>query len=292
MFLPLIYTICFVALLVASVFDIKTREVPDWINYSLVFIGLGTRLIFSFAEWDFSYILDGAIGMLVFLALAYLMFYTGQWGGGDSKMIIGLGALLGFNLFNLSLANLPFIVSFFINMLFVGAAYGLVWSLFLVLRNRKRFSREFRKTANNKKYTKPRRIMTIVSIILLLVLIIIPSSVSVKLALLSLAVMLFFTPYLLVFIRAVETSGMHKLVDPSKLTEGDWIVKDVRFKGKYICGPKDLGIEKKQIKQLIALKRKGKIKKVLIKEGIPFVPSFFLAFVVTVFYGNVLMLLF
>ena len=80
---------------------------------------------------------------------------------------------------------------------------------------------------------------------------------------------------------------MHKLVDPEKLTEGDWIVNDVKVDGKYICGPKDLGIEMQQIKKLIALKKRGKIRKVLMKEGIPFVPSFLLAFAVTIFLGNI-----
>ncbi|PIO05594.1 hypothetical protein COT47_04145, partial [Candidatus Woesearchaeota archaeon CG08_land_8_20_14_0_20_43_7] len=51
---------------------------------------------------------------------------------------------------------------------------------------------------------------------------------------------------------------------------------------KYICGPKDLGIEKKQIAILL----KHKVKKVLVREGIPFVPSFLIAFIVNVFFQN------
>ena len=74
---------------------------------------------------------------------------------------------------------------------------------------------------------------------------------------------------------------MEKYVDPEKLTEGDWIVNDVLVGGKRICGPKDLGISLEQIGHLIKLKHKKKIKKVLIKEGIPFIPAFFLGFIVT-----------
>ena len=66
---------------------------------------------------------------------------------------------------------------------------------------------------------------------------------------------------------------------------------DIRINGKYICGPKDLGIEKKQIKKLMVFYREGKIKKILIKEGIPFVPSFLIAFVITLVYGNIVLLL-
>jgi len=83
---------------------------------------------------------------------------------------------------------------------------------------------------------------------------------------------------------------MIKLVNPKELTEGDWIAKDILVKGKYIAGPKDLGIEKKQIKELIRLYQKRKIKKVLMKIGIPFVPSFFIAYIITLAYGNLVLL--
>ena len=51
--------------------------------------------------------------------------------------------------------------------------------------------------------------------------------------------------------------------------------------GKRITGPKDLGISKKQIRQLRQYYEKGKVKKIAIKEGIPFVPSFLISFIVT-----------
>jgi len=83
---------------------------------------------------------------------------------------------------------------------------------------------------------------------------------------------------------------MLKYVEPNRLTEGDWIAKEIKYNGKYICGPKDLGIERKQINELIKLYNQKKIKRILIKEGIPFVPSFLMAFVITIMYGNLLLL--
>ena len=85
---------------------------------------------------------------------------------------------------------------------------------------------------------------------------------------------------------------MLKYVLPKQLTEGDWIVKEIKIGGKYITGPKDLGIEKKQINKLISLYKKKKVNKILIKEGIPFVPSFFIAYVVTLIFGNLVFLFF
>jgi hypothetical protein len=93
--------------------------------------------------------------------------------------------------------------------------------------------------------------------------------------------------YLITAVKAVELSCMYKRVKPAVLTEGDWIANDVKVKGKRICGPKDLGIEKKQIKQLI----KAKVKSVVIKVGIPFVPSFLLAFLLTLWIGNPMLFL-
>ena len=43
------------------------------------------------------------------------------------------------------------------------------------------------------------------------------------------------------------------------------------------------------LKKLINYYKKGMIKKVLIKVGIPFVPSFLVAYIITLFFGNVLM---
>ena len=57
---------------------------------------------------------------------------------------------------------------------------------------------------------------------------------------------------------------------------------------KYLCGPKDLGISKHQIE---LLKQLG-YKKIKIKEAIPFIPSFFLAFMLTITYGNILQFIF
>ena len=66
---------------------------------------------------------------------------------------------------------------------------------------------------------------------------------------------------------------------------------DIIVDGEHICGPKDLGIELKQINKLKKLQSHGKINKILIKEGIPFVPSFLAAYITILLFGNWLSLL-
>lgn len=287
----LIYSICLVALVIGTYTDIKTREVPDWVNYSLIFTGFGIRLIYSVGLDDYNILLSGIIGFAIFLALAYLMFYSGQWGGGDSKMIMGLGALIGLDFLNLSLINTPVLISFLINILFVGAAYGIIWAVFISIAKRRVFWPELKKNLRDKRLRKI-KILILISAVVLLVLAFLLKEPVLKLLLISLGLMIILTFYLYIYIKSIEKTCMIKDVTPDRLTEGDWIVKDIIVDKKRITGPKDLGIDKKQIQTLIQLYKKKKIKTVRIKEGIPFVPSFLIAFIITISYGNLIWLVF
>ena len=51
-----------------------------------------------------------------------------------------------------------------------------------------------------------------------------------------LAVVVFFIPYVYMYANAVDESCMIKKTRTSELTEGDWLYKDVRVKGKVIKG--------------------------------------------------------
>lgn len=282
------YILAFLALFIGSVTDLKTREVPDWINYGLIISGVGLNLLFSAIYSDSSFIISSLIGLTVFFGIAYILFYAGQWGGGDSKMLMGLGAMIGIDA---GFKAPVFLFGFFINALFIGAAYGLLWSVFLVLRNRQKFLGEFRSILLKKNIVKTKRIM-LAALVILFVILFFAGARNIKILILSVAFLMLTSFYLWVFSKAVERSSMHKLVEPQKLTEGDWIVKDVYVNGKYICGPKDLGIGKSQIRKLTGFYKEGKVKKILIKEGIPFVPSFFLAFIAALAFGNPLVWIF
>ena len=285
--LAISYAVSFVVLLIGSFTDLKTREVPDWLNYGLIISGIGLNLLFSAVYSNSSFIINSLVGLAVFFGIAYIMFYAGQWGGGDSKMLMGLGAMIGIDA---SFKTSQFIFGFFINALFIGAVYGLLWSIFLVFKGKKKFLREFNKILSEKKISAAKKIV-LICVVLLLILFFLVGAGYIKVMLLSLALLILTAFYLWIFAKAIEKTSMYKLVEPSKLTEGDWIVKDVFVGKEYICGPKDLGIEKKQIKRLIELYKQGRVKKILIKEGIPFVPSFLIAFAVTWVFGNPLVIL-
>jgi Flp pilus assembly protein protease CpaA len=296
--------ITLIALVAGSFTDIKKREVPDWVNYSLICCGLAFNLLYSLVNWDFSYIINSILGFLIFLIFALVMFYSGQWGGGDSKLLMALGAVFGINLEFLKMIyiniaglfkpiypvlylELPFSVNLIANILLVGAAYGLLWSATMVVVNYKKFLKEA-----NQMLKKVRKVQTYIIIFGLVLIMLSLIFLDYPLNLIaSLFILLIFAVfYLGIFIKATENSCMLKYVEPMKLTEGDWIAKDIKVDGKYISGPKDLGINRKQIKKLVEFYRIGKVKKVLVKEGIPFVPSFLIAFILTLIYGNIFLL--
>jgi hypothetical protein len=76
---------------------------------------------------------------------------------------------------------------------------------------------------------------------------------------------------------------MIKLVSPGKLTEGDWLVSDVKIAAGKVVRKTVHGLSAEDI---VMLKKAGK--KVLIKDGIPFTPAFLTAFLIMVFFLAVL----
>lgn len=284
--------VALIAVLIGSYTDIKTLEVPDWLNYSLIAIGLGGNLIFTIANLDTSYIIKSLSGLGISIVIGLIMFYTGQWGGGDSKMIFGLGAMFGFDYKSLLNFQFDFFTMFFINMLVAGAAYGLIWVFIMALKNRKKLFRKTKIAFRNKKLKQIRILSGFAAIIGLLVIYFLPDYIDGQIKILfSLSILiLYFMNYLFIIIKVVEEVSMVRLINPEKLTEGDWIVNDIIVKGKRITGPKDLGISKKNIEKLIRLKQQGEIGKIKVKYGIPFVPSFLIALVYTIIFNNIILL--
>lgn len=283
----ILVVITLISLIIAAFTDLRTREVPDWLSYGLIAIGLGLNLLFSFIYCSYWFFVNSLAGFVLLLIVALIMFYAGQWGGGDSKVLMGLGALIGLDV---KFTQFPFLISFLVNVLLIGSFYGLSWSFILAFRNWRNFYKEFKKISHNLKIIKL-RIYLFVFVFLMLVFSFLSRGTFFSFFFLALLLMSLVIFYLWIFVKAIEKTCMIKAVSPDKLTEGDWIMKEVKVNGKYICGPKDLGIEKKQIRELVKLYKQKKVKRVMIKEGIPFVPSFLVAYIVSLMFGNLLFLL-
>ncbi|MBC8500175.1 MAG: prepilin peptidase [Nanoarchaeota archaeon] len=281
--IPVNYVFAFFGLLFASIFDIKTREIPDWLNYSMIGLGFGTAVIYSTIFLTFRFLVSAVLGFLLALLIAMIFYKAGQWGGGDAKAMMGLGALIGLEF----TGELPIFIILLLNIFIIGAIYGTVWSVFLAIKHKKQFKKSFKEIIREKNILIIRKTILIIVVLLLLSLLITPTLV--KPFILGIAAFVFFVFYFYVYSKAVEKAAMEKYIPIEKLTEGDWVLEEIYANKKKICSPKDYGVTKKQIAKLLELKKYHKRSKIKIKEGIPFLPSFFIAFVMLLLLGNWLM---
>ena len=101
-------------------------------------IGIIGNLIDSYLAWSYWPFLLSMIVGLLFLGIGFLMYFLGQWGGGDAKLLSAIGFLLPRlpPQFNPTLF-FPFPMSFFFNVFFVGAIYMILYAVGTAMMNKK-----------------------------------------------------------------------------------------------------------------------------------------------------------
>lgn len=252
----ILYFIALILILFATVHDLKKREVANWLNYSLLAIALIGKAFISVEKHDVFLFVYSLIGMGIFYGIALAFYYSRVFAGGDAKLLIGIGAILPYhNWMDISILGGGFILL----LLFVGASYTVVYSLFLAGHSGKKYLSEF------SKILKENRMKLILWWIVVCILLIVFRYAGLMIFALAL---LFICPLLFVHLKSVEKSCLIVNILPSKLTEGDWLLNDVKVFGKVIKNSVH-GLNKEEI---LLLKKAGK--KVWIRQGIPFVPAF------------------
>ncbi len=245
--------------------DLKRREVDNLWNFSLIAFALAYRLSVSVHNGNYWFFINGILGLAIFLFLGNVFYYSRLFAGGDAKLVIALGAILplSYNWGN----NFIIFVLFIILFLVMGSLYSLIWAVVLVFENLSGFKKEI---------VKQWKSYNILFLILLFFAFagaaIIYFVAGITLALIFGIVLILF-PILFVFAKAVEESCLKKAVSPEKLGEGEWLYRDIVVGGKKIKASWE-GVSSDELKLI----RKKYRKKVWIKEGIPFTPSFLLAF--------------
>lgn len=255
--------IAFIWVIVAVIQDFKRREVANWVNFSLIIFALTYRLFYSIFSSSWSFFIQGAIGFLIFLVLGNIFYYSRIFAGGDAKLFIALGSVLPFSL--IFKENLQIFIVFIFAFMVLGGIYGLIYSFFMLFKNRKQFSKVF------KVEVKKRKSLFLISIIFAVILLIVVLFLQIK-TLFFLPLIFLFFPLMYIYAKALEEC-MSVEVKTSNLTEGDWLYENIKVKGKIIKATWD-GLTKKDIELLKKYK-----KNVRIKQGIPFTPSFLLAFI-------------
>ncbi len=260
--------ITLLTLLVASLYDIRTREVPDWLSYALISFGIGSALLASLLFSAWTYFLMSILGFICTLILSCLLYYSGQWGGGDAKLLMGMGSIIGLWL---PLAFVSPLLIYTVLLFVGGAVYGLIWSSILGITHYPELRSHFLHDVQDK-------LLVGISIFIGFFLICVSFlylGPPVNVLLMLVGGVVGMLPVIFFFLRAVEATCFVKKIQVSQLTEGDWIKIPVTLKGKTIYEPEKTGITLRQLEKL----KKHPELEVTIKTGIPFVPSFLLAYI-------------
>jgi len=258
-------------LIVASITDIKKREVADWLSFSLIAIGLFIAVLSGIIQNNYTNLISTLIVFLIFMLLANIIYYSGLFGGGDAKLFIALGAILPQLSFN-SIIALPSSLIFLLNTIFIGALYGLICSFYLAIKHKEQFKKEVDKLL---KFSPILYILISISIILFILSFILKPSYLFFMP----AVLILISPFILIFAKAIENAALVKIIDTKNLTEGDLLAFPIKIGNRLINAR--LGLTKDNIEFIQKHKRN-----IMIKEGIAFVPVFLIAFILSLLIGN------
>ncbi len=286
-----ISSVAIIGLIIATITDIKYREVPDYLSYFLITTGFVFRFFYSVLNNNWYYFLYGLIGFGICFLIGLLLYLTKQWGGGDTKLLMGLGVIFATKPFFIKQdgtyflntfinQDLIFLFNLLIFIFLTGAAYGLIYGVYLAFKNKNNFVKEFKRILNEDNIKFVRVFSLIISGILVF-LIFLSSDLATRIILTGFVFFLIFYVHLWIFVRSVENACMFKVIPINELTEGDWIADNVVIKNKIIFHKNKLSVDKKDILKFI----KEGVRKVKIKEGIPFVPSFLIGTLLSFIFG-------
>jgi Flp pilus assembly protein protease CpaA len=266
MFELLLVVIALIGSFASGIYDLKTSNVPDKIVIGMIVSALAIHIFTGFSTGDFTNLIDSLLFGGLFLAFGLLMYFTGQWGGGDGELLVAMGVVLP----TLSLVNtfFPFAISFFINTFFIGAAYSIAYSIVLAYRNPKISKRFFENL-------KDRKIIfgLAVSLSFSVLFFIISQFIFFAVAVLSFIVIFFHK-----FSKSIEESFYVK-IPVRKLKVDDMLGEDIpslKIYKKYIKG-----LTEEQVKKIKKRKRY-----VVIREGIRYGIVFPLTLVFTLLFGD------
>ncbi len=258
-----LWSLALVWLIFATIQDIKSREIANWLSFSLIIFALAFRFFYSlFVGLDFSFFYFGLIGFAIFFVLGNLFYYSHLFAGGDSKLMYALGAILP--IYSTLALNLRFFLYFILVLLFLGSLYGILASIIFGLKNRKKTAKEFKKQLKKNKILF--RVLIVFSIALLFL-------GFLSIAFFYFGIFIFVYAYLIIYAKSIDEGCMVRKTKTSKLTEGDWLFENVKIGNKIIKKSWD-GLLKKDIKLLKKYK-----KEVLIRYGIQFGPVFLISFI-------------
>ena len=125
----------------ATIFDVKTGIISNKLNFSLLIFGLISNLFLSVLSTNIKYILCSIISMFVTYIVTLLFWKLKIWGGGDVKLLTAIATVIPFGI-NVNFLNIypqlsvyPFSFTVIINSILVAFPFLLIFTGYLVLKN-------------------------------------------------------------------------------------------------------------------------------------------------------------
>lgn len=125
----------------AAIFDVKTGIISNKLNFSLLIFGLISNLFLSVLSTNIKYISCSIISMFVTYIVTLLFWKLKIWGGGDVKLLTAIATVIPFGI-NVNFLNIypqlsvyPFSFTVIINSILVAFPFLLIFTGYLVLKN-------------------------------------------------------------------------------------------------------------------------------------------------------------
>lgn len=231
----------------ASIDDIKTTEIKDLEVYFFISILIILNIVQIIFYKDLYLLKNFIINLSIFGFFGFLLYFSGQWGLGDSFLLLSIGLL---NIFR----NILEIFNWILVTFSIGIIFIFMFSSIYVL-----ISKKYRKISLISK------ISLVLSSFLLIIAIIFITYKNFISFLISFLIFLYIS---IPFLKDVKNL-MIKKVHINQLKEGDVLLEFKIWRG----------ITKKEIEEL----KKKKIKYVYIKEGVRYAPTFLFTLILIIF---------
>ena len=252
--------IAFIGSVIAAIWDLFTTEVPDEVLALMAGAGISIWFFYGVITTDFAPLVNSVIFGTGILAIGWLMYKKGHWGGADACLFASIAYLIPFY------SGTLFMPTYIFNFLLVGAIYMVIYALVLGIKNRWVFSYFVKDVRENS-----RLVLSLLCFVSLFVVFFTTTAGFNYLSLLLIG-MVFFWRYGVV----IEKHVFRRRVKTKDLRVGD-VVENMIWRG----------ITEREIKRL-----QKKRKYVVIKEGVRFIPAFPIALVLSLLYGNLMFLFF
>ena len=297
---------------VSSYFDFRTREVENYITIGFIVLAAVMQLGFSLFTGNFAFLQNALLVGGLFFAFGWVMFQTGQWGGADTKLLAGMGVLFA----NFApVAPWPFAATLFVNIFLSAFAYTILYSVYLTWQEPSVIS-EFQKSVRSDS-AELLRVFALVAFAVFAASGYVfwrfsPDFFTLILFLEPLFSLLVLVPVfwgLVKFARALENKTLRLKATAKALREFDLLTVDILRIGKKVSAVPESESTKamrRSAKEVIydstdpnglTLEQIAGIQKLVksralpdsfvVKWGLPFVPVFLIAVVMTLYFGDI-----